>query len=87
MNTTSKYSFPRTERMKDGKGKQPAAKFYDVGTTKSTPKNNRFYDIRVKNRESNLFVGNENPSPSHYNIYLPEKIHSGVIEASKRKPI
>ena len=50
MNTTSKYSFPRTERMKDGKGKEPTAKFYDVGTTKTTPKNNRFYDIRLKNR-------------------------------------
>lgn len=57
-NKTYKYSFPKTERGKDKIGTDVPAKFYDVGSKKTTPKNNRFFDIRVKNKETSLFVGN-----------------------------
>ena len=36
--------------MMDGISKDPPAKFYDIGTKKTTPKNNRFFDLKGKSR-------------------------------------
>ena len=43
--------------MKNSSKREPPAKFYDIGSKKTTPKNNRFYDIKVK-RETVIFVPN-----------------------------
>ena len=49
-NNTAKYTFSKTERKNHPKSKDPPAKFYDIGSKKSAPKNNRFIEYNSKNQ-------------------------------------
>jgi hypothetical protein len=65
---TTKISFPRTERSPNKKKDDPPGQYYDIAPKQKAPKNTRFYDIKAKKRETHIFVKNDNPAPSHYNV-------------------
>ena len=62
----------------------PPAKFYDIGSKNSAPRNNRFLDTSSKSKESGAFATNDNPGPNHYNAYIAEKVPNGIMYLSKR---